>query len=182
MTHSSTDCGSTCFCNAENSRVPPRVCANERSANGPAFWRICSSVCGRARPNRAAFPIASVSTSATAFACSANWSGPPGPAWPKSIAARPVGTISFPARSPAFRPGNLQLRDLARIDPQAAKRGESEKRRDKTKEAPVGVEPTNGGFANRRLTHGNAGKTRVRANMPAYCQQLRRKSRKTCRP
>ena len=38
-----------------NRRVPPQVCANERSANYPEFWRICSSVCGRADLSHAAF-------------------------------------------------------------------------------------------------------------------------------
>ena len=49
-------------------------------------------------------------------------------------------------------PNILQLRDLAINEPQAAERGESEKRQEK-QEAPVGVEPTNGGFANRCLSH-----------------------------
>ena len=49
-------------------------------------------------------------------------------------------------------PNVLALRDFARIGPQAAGRGEKGIGR-KKKEAPVGVEPTNGGFANRCLSH-----------------------------
>jgi len=55
-------------------------------------------------------------------------------------------------------PNVLAFRDLARSEPQAAERGESEKRQ-KKQEAPVGVEPTNGGFANRQRTPKNIGKT-----------------------
>jgi len=49
-------------------------------------------------------------------------------------------------------PNVLSFADLAKNDPQAAERGEKGKRRAK-QEAPVGVEPTNGGFANRCLSH-----------------------------
>ena len=37
------------------SRVPPQVCANERSASCPPCWPICNSVYDRANPDRAAF-------------------------------------------------------------------------------------------------------------------------------
>ncbi len=49
-------------------------------------------------------------------------------------------------------PNVLVFRDLARSEPQAAERGEKRKRRE-GQEAPVGFEPTNGGFANRCLSH-----------------------------
>ncbi len=49
-------------------------------------------------------------------------------------------------------PNVLALRDLARSESQAANRGGKGKRRGR-QEVPVGVEPTNGGFANRCLSH-----------------------------
>jgi len=55
-------------------------------------------------------------------------------------------------------PNVLAFRDLERSEPQAAERREKGKRREK-REAPVGVEPTNGGFANRRPAPENRGKT-----------------------
>lgn len=76
-------------------------------------------------------------------------------------------------------PNILQLRDLASIDPQAAERGEKENRREK-EEAPVGVEPTNGGFANRCLSHLATAPTlpQIKECLPSGQEDLRRPGKK----
>jgi len=75
---------------------------------------------------------------------------------------------------------SLASDDLTKRGPQAAGRGEKEKRREK-QEAPVGVEPTNGGFANRRRTPENTGKTRVLTLHGSKSAARRQKSRPTCK-